>query len=72
VIQPERTIGQASRWTNAMSGAFQSVWSRGAPGDEQQAKHRASDQLFSLLVYEPCVVLQFGGPLSQTTSITRA
>lgn len=61
VIQPERTIGQASRWTNAMSGSFLSVSSRGTPGDEQQAKRQSSDQLFSLLVYEPWVVLDFGG-----------
>jgi hypothetical protein len=61
VAQPERTIGSASEWTNEMSAAFLSISSRGTIGGEQQAKQAAADQLFSLLVYEPWTVLEFGG-----------
>lgn len=61
VTQPERTIGQASEWSNRMSAAFLSLTSDGGAGGEQQAKRAASDQLFSLLVYQPWTVLQFGG-----------
>lgn len=61
VTQPERTIGEASRWTNQMSAAFLALSSGGSVTDEQQAKRAASDQLFSLLVFEPWVVLNFGG-----------
>lgn len=61
VTQPERTIGEASRWTNQMSAAFLALSSRGRITDEHQAKRAASDQLFSLLVYQPWVVLNFGG-----------
>lgn len=61
VAQPERTIGSASRLSNAMSGAFLSLTSRGVAGDHAAAKRDASDQLFSLLVYQPWAVLQFGG-----------
>ncbi|MGH3995369.1 MAG: hypothetical protein ACRDSN_23245, partial [Pseudonocardiaceae bacterium] len=61
VSQPERTIGEASRWTNAMSGAFLSLSSEGDVTSQARAKREAADQLFALLVYEPWVVLQFGG-----------
>lgn len=61
VTQPERTIGQASRWTNEMSGAFLSLTSDGSIGNPERAKRNAADQLFALLVYEPWAVLQFGG-----------
>jgi hypothetical protein len=61
VTQPEQTIGQASRWSNDMSAAFLSLSSNGSVGNEQQAKQQASDQLFRLLVYQPWVVLNFGG-----------
>jgi hypothetical protein len=61
VSQPERTIGEASRWTNAMSGAFLSLSSEGNVTSQARAKRDAADQLFALLVYEPWVVLQFGG-----------
>lgn len=60
VTQPERTIGQASRWTNDMSAAFLSLAAIGGSGSGG-AKQQAADQLFALLVYEPWVVLQFGG-----------
>jgi hypothetical protein len=60
VTQPERTIGEATRWTNDMSVAFLSL-SRGTLSSEEAAKRAASDQLFSLLVYDPWAVLQFGG-----------
>ncbi len=61
VTQPERTIGTASQWSNAMSGAFLSLTSQGTVGDQGRAKQGAADQLFTLLVYEPWAVLQFGG-----------
>jgi hypothetical protein len=61
VTQPERTIGTASRWTNEMSGAFLSLSSNGSVSDHDDAKREVSDQLFRLLVYDPWVVLQFGG-----------
>lgn len=61
VTQPQRTIGSASQWSNAMSGAFLSLTSKGTVSDPQQAKQNAADQLFALLVYQPWTVLQFGG-----------
>ncbi|MEX2024683.1 MAG: hypothetical protein WD993_06365, partial [Thermoleophilaceae bacterium] len=61
VSQPQATIGEASRWTNAMSGAFLSLSSEGDVTSQGRAKRQAADQLFALLVYEPWVVLQFGG-----------
>lgn len=61
VTQPERTIGQASQWTNAISTAFLSLSSNGQVGEAQRSKQDASDHLFELLVYRPWVVLQFGG-----------
>jgi hypothetical protein len=61
VSQPHATIGEASRWTNAMSGAFLSLSSEGDVTSQGRAKRQAADQLFALLVYEPWVVLQFGG-----------
>jgi hypothetical protein len=61
VTQPAQTIGQASRWTSELSAAFLSLTSNGTVGNQQRAKQGASDQLFSLLVYQPFSVLEFGG-----------
>jgi len=61
VYQPERTVGEASRWTNQMSLAFLAGANRGSLDDPQQAKRQVADHLFENLVYEPWVVLQFGG-----------
>ncbi len=61
VTQPERTIGQASRWTNQLSAAFLSLSNSGTIGDQSQARQQASDQLYTLLVYQPWAVLNFGG-----------
>jgi signal transduction histidine kinase len=61
VYQPERTIGEASRWTNTMSLAFLSGTNRGTVDDPGQAKRHVADQLFGAFVYEPWVVLEFGG-----------
>ena len=61
VYQPERTVGQASDWTNTMSLAFLSGTSRGTVDDPAQAKRHVADQLFDALVYRPWVVLEFGG-----------
>jgi uncharacterized membrane protein YgcG len=60
VSRPE-IIGQASRLTNQMSAAFLALSNQGSLGSEQQAKQANADQLFSLLVYEPWAVLNFGG-----------
>ena len=61
VYQPERTIGQASGWTNTMSLAFLSGANRGTVDDPAQAKRHVADQLFGAFVYQPWVVLEFGG-----------
>jgi hypothetical protein len=61
VAQPARTIGSASHWTNQMSGAFLSIAGNGSLGGTERAKQEGADQLFSLLVYQPWAVLQFGG-----------
>jgi hypothetical protein len=61
VYQPERTIGQASQWTNTLSLAFLSGANRGTVEDPAEAKRQVADQLFAAQVYEPWVVLQFGG-----------
>ena len=61
VYEPERTIGQASGWTNTMSLAFLSGANRGTVDDPAQAKRHVADQLFGAFVYQPWVVLEFGG-----------
>jgi TrbL/VirB6 plasmid conjugal transfer protein len=61
VTQPAQTIGAASKWTNEMSAAFLSLTDKGTLDSEQQAKQADADQLFQVLVYDPWVVLQFGG-----------
>ena len=61
VAQPGRTIGSASHWTNQMSASFLSIAGRGSLGGAEQAKQDGADQLFSLLVYRPWAVLEFGG-----------
>jgi hypothetical protein len=61
VWQPAQTIGRASQWTNAMSGAFLSIAKDGEPGSQTEAKQAGADQLFSLLVAQPWAVLEFGG-----------
>lgn len=61
VTEPQATIGSASRWTNEMSSAFLSLTSQGNLSNQQQAKQADADQLFDVLVYQPWVVLQFGG-----------
>lgn len=61
VAQPAKTIGAASQWTNQMSEAFLTISHRGSLGSADRAKQAASDRLFSLLVYQPWTVLQFGG-----------
>ena len=61
VLQPAQTIGTASGWTNAMSGAFLSIAKNGEPGSQQRSKEAGADQLFGLLVAQPWAVLEFGG-----------
>src|SRR3954452_6812933 len=61
VYQPERTIGQASQWTNTLSLAFLSGANRGSLDDPEQAKRQVSDHLFETLVVQPWAVLEFGG-----------
>ena len=43
VYQPERTIGQASQWTNTLSLAFLSGANRGTIDDPGQAKRQVAD-----------------------------
>lgn len=61
ILRPAETIGQASMWTNRMAESVLSISKTGEPGSEQEAKRSASDQLFKLLVFDPWVVLNFGG-----------
>jgi hypothetical protein len=61
VYQPERTIGEASGWTNTLSLAFLSGANRGSLDDPEQAKRQVADHIFETLVYRPWVVLEFGG-----------
>ncbi len=61
VAQPGRTIGSASHWTNQMSASFLSIAGHGSPEGAERAKQEGADQLFSLLVYRPWAVLEFGG-----------
>lgn len=61
VLQPGQTIGEASHWTNAMSGAFLSIAKDGEPSSQSEAKEAGADQLFGLLVAQPWSVLEFGG-----------
>jgi hypothetical protein len=42
VHQPQRTIGEASKWTNTLSLAFLSGPNQGSLDDPQQAKHSAT------------------------------
>ncbi|MBE2317822.1 type IV secretion system protein [Solirubrobacter sp. CPCC 204708] len=61
VYQPERTVGQASQWTNQLSNAFLSGANSGSLDDPQGAKRQVADHLFETLVVQPWAVLQFGG-----------
>jgi hypothetical protein len=61
VAQPGTTIGSVSGWTNAMSGAFLSISSHGDASSAREAKEDTANELFSLLVFKPWVVLNFGG-----------
>jgi TrbL/VirB6 plasmid conjugal transfer protein len=61
VYQPERTVGQASEWTNTLSLAFLSGANRGTIDDPGKAKRQVADQLFAAQVYQPWAALQFGG-----------
>jgi hypothetical protein len=69
VMQPERTIGPASKLSNQVSTALLSLTSQGSVDNESRAKSAASDQLFELLILNPWTVLEFGG-LEQCTSIS--
>jgi hypothetical protein len=61
VYQPERTVGEASRWTNTLSLAFLSGANRGSLDNPAQAKRQVADHLFETLVFRPWVALEFGG-----------
>ena len=61
VYQPERTVGQAAQWTNTVSLAFLSGANRGSLDDPERAKRQVADHLFQTLLYQPWVVLEFGG-----------
>src|SRR4051794_27102727 len=59
--QPDKTIGQASEWTNMMSLAFLSGANRGTVDHPDQAKRQVADELFASQIYQPWVALEFGG-----------
>jgi hypothetical protein len=61
VYQPNVTIARASTWTNEMSLAVLGGASGGDVTDTDEARNRVADHLFRTLVYEPWVVLNFGG-----------
>src|SRR4051794_6913602 len=61
VYEPQQTIGQAGQWTNTISLAFLSGVNQGSLDHPEQAKRQVSDQLFQTLVYDPWMVLEFGG-----------
>ncbi len=61
VAQPGKTIGAASQWTNQMSVAFLSIAGHGSASGGGQAREEGAEQLFDLLVFNPWVVLEFGG-----------
>ena len=57
-----RRSAAASQWTNQMSAAFLSISGHGSARAAPSRRRRTgADQLFSLLVYKPWVVLNFGG-----------
>ncbi len=61
VTQPEQTVGRISSWTNDMSLAFISVGNSGDTADPEADKQEIADRLFESLIYDPWVVLEFGG-----------
>ena len=61
VTQPEQTVGRVSSWTNDMSMAFLSVGNSGDTADPETDKQELADRLFESLIYDPWVVLEFGG-----------
>jgi len=61
VTQPALAVGQVSRWTNDMSMAFLSITSEGDIADPEAAKEKITDRLFESLIYDPWIVLNFGG-----------
>src|SRR3954467_11618530 len=61
VYQPQRTVGQASQWTNQIAVALLSGTNSGSLDDPERAKHQVADHLFETLVVQPWAVLEFGG-----------
>jgi hypothetical protein len=61
VYSPRQTIGRASEWTNELSLAFLASATAGDLRGGSDAKSAVSQRLFRSLVYEPWVVLDFGG-----------
>lgn len=61
VAKPAETILQANEWTNRMSLAFLSGATAGSIDQPHRAKREVADHLFRTLVYQPWVVLNFGG-----------
>ncbi len=58
ITQPQWTIGGASKASNELSLAVLGALNE---GDSSSAKTAASNQLFETLIYDPWVVLSFGG-----------
>ena len=71
VYRPVETVGTASAWSNQLSNAFLSIATVGPepvggvgprrPGRPETTKAELSDRLFRAFVYDPWVVLNFGG-----------
>jgi hypothetical protein len=61
VWQPEKTIGEASKLSNAMAVGFLSGINRGSLDNPAEARQQVADHLTEVLVYKPWMVLNFGG-----------
>ncbi|HEX6490489.1 MAG TPA: hypothetical protein VF002_03825, partial [Gaiellaceae bacterium] len=61
VYSPRQSIGRASEWTNELSLAFLGSATAGDLRTGADARAAVSERLFRSLVYEPWVVLDFGG-----------
>ena len=61
VARPEMIISYASQASNGMSRAFLSLANSGDTLDTEGDKREITDRLFESLIYDPWVVLNFGG-----------
>jgi hypothetical protein len=61
INSPQATVGVASELSNDMSLAFLGGVTQGDPSNPSEARDDVADTLFDRHVYEPWVVLNFGG-----------